>query len=260
MKFVKHLLLFLMALSMVTCMIACDYSPAAGHGTPAEDYPLFSMVMVGVVGGESGGFVNRLEEDAYGRILFEFSLGNLLNTYYDNGIRGYGICQKIEDGCAFYYEDIFYIGARTVKEIDENEIEDLKKRNDWDNEPNEIKTLAKIKSYTDPFEDNILDISKKEVNTALNSFGMIMGLDNKVLEKYDISYSCKDVEGKTLYYIATGENRYGNDASKTSKLYAMIIDPNAEATENSIVQIEDPYNCVDALREFKQANGWMPQC
>ena len=258
MKLLKRLLLFLIVFSLLACLVACDIVPAAGHGAPAEDYPLFSMVMVGVVGGESKGYVKRMEEDAYGRIFFEFAIGNLLNVYYDHGIRGYGICQKIEDGYAYYYEDIFYVGARTLEEIDADALEALKQRNDWNTEPNDIKVLAKIKSYTNPYEDNILNISKSELDSARNTFGRIMGLDSNALEEYDIDYSCKDADGKILYYIATGE-KYGDYASQTSKLYAIIMDPNTAATENSIVQIEDPYDCADVLQAFKQANGWKPQ-
>lgn len=251
MTFFKRIVLFLLILSLLIVLAACDAVPTAGHGTPAEDFPLFSMVMVGVVGGESAGYVRRLEEDAYGRILFEFALGNLLNPYYDNGIRGYGICQKIEDGYAYYYEDIFYVGARTVEEIEEDRIEELKQINDWDQELQPERPLARIKSFTDRYEDNILDISKKEVQAALNTFGTVIGLDSKTLKQYDISYSCRDAEGKVLYYIATRESN-----SKTSKLYAIIIEPNTQATENSIIQIEDPYNCRDTMRKFKELNEW----
>lgn len=61
-------------------------------------------------------------------------------------------------------------------------------------------------------------------------------------------------------YIATGENRYESGNSKTSKLYAIIINPNAQATENSIIQIEDPYNSRDVLKKFKELNDWkIPQ-
>ena len=256
MTFVKRFIPFLWILSLLITLIACDAVPTAGHGTPAEDFPLFSMVMVGVVGGESAGYVKRLEEDRYGRILFEFALGNLLNSYYDNGIRGYGICQKIEDGYAYYYEDIFYIGARTVEEIEEDSLEELKKINDWDQALQSEKPLARIKSFTDRYEDNILDISNKEVQAALDTFGTVMALDSTALKQYDISYSCRDADGKVLYYIATGENRYEIGSSETSKLYAIIIDPNAQATESAIIQIEDPYNCRDTMRKFKELNEW----
>jgi hypothetical protein len=256
MTFLKHVVLFVLMLSLLTTLAACDAVPTAGHGTPAEDFPLFFMVMVGVVGGESAGYVKRLEEDAYGRIFFEFALGNLLNPYYDNGIRGYGICQKIEDGYAYYYEDVFYVGAKTVEEIEEDRIEELKQINDWNQELQSEKPLARIKSFTERYDDNILDISKKEVQAALNTFGTVMGLDSKTLKQYDISYSCRDADGKVLYYIATGENRHESGSSKTSKLYAIIIDPNTQATGNAILQIEDPYDCLDALREFKAMNGW----
>lgn len=260
MAFIKRIAHFLLILSVLSTLVACDAVPTAGHGTPAEDFPLFSMVMVGVVGGESAGYVKRLEEDAYGRIFFEFALGNLLNPYYDNGIRGYGICQKIEDGYAYYYEDVFYVGAKTVEEIEEDRIEELKQINDWDQELQSEKPLARIKSFTERYDDNILDISKKEVQAALNTFGTVMSIDSKTLKKYDISYSCRDADGKVLYYIATGENRHEIGNSKTSKLYAIIIDPNTQATENSIIQIEDPYNCQDVLRKFKELNDWkLPQ-
>ena len=254
-KMISILLLAVMALSLV----ACDFVPTAGHGTPAEDFPLFSIIKVGVVGGESSGYVKRLDEDAYGRILFEFRVANLVSSYYDNGISGYGISQKIEGSEAYYYEDIFYIAASNHTLIDEEAIETLKQTNDWAKEPDKSKPLAKVKSFTNRFEENILDIDKAELQDALSAFGNVLGLNSDELKKYEIMQSCRDADGKTLFYVATGEKNGQDNPSENCKLYAIIIDPDGDASEKSILQIENPYSCVDILRKFKQDNEWNPQ-
>ena len=197
----RHIKYMLSILIIVATMlpIACDYVPTAGHGTPAEDFPLFSIIKVGVVGGESSGYVKRLDKDAYGRILFEFRVANLVSSYYDNGISGYGISQKIENDEAYYYEDIFYIAASDHSLIDEEAIETLKRTNDWAKEPDKSKPLTKVKSFTDRFEENILDIDETELQSALSTFGDVLRLNSDELKKYEIKQSCRDADGRTLF-------------------------------------------------------------
>ena len=255
-SFSKMLFSTLLLLSLAITMFSCDFEPTAGHGTPEEDFPLFTMVAVNVVGGESTGFVNRLEEDDYGRIFFDFAVGNLLNPYFDSGIDGYAICQKIEDGYAYFYEDDCYIGAGLIKSITEEDIENLKENNDWEKEPNEHRSLSKVKSFTDSYDTNFFDIQKSEEENAKKHFGELNKISKNELKSYDICSSCRDENGKTLFYMASGPDRYKKGASQTSKLYAIIIDENGKATEKSILKIEDPYNCKEELKDFKLQNGW----
>lgn len=254
MKKIKFLALILLSVILLT---SCDFSPTAGHGTPKEDFPLFSIVMVGTVGGEGIGVVGRTEEDEYGRILFQFSIGNLMNSYF-NGLRGYGICQKIDGEYAYYYDDFWYIGATQFEDISEDDIIRLKETNDWGKEIDESKPLSKVKSFSKAYETNLFDISEKEEESAMELFGELKNISDDKLENYDISYSCRDSSGKTLFYIATGEDRYAEEAYKTSKMYAIIVDENGVAEEKSILDIEDPYNCAAEVSAFKIANGWKP--
>ena len=133
---------------VMLCFVSCDFHPTAGLGTDESDYPLYSIVMVGAVGGESAGHINRIEEDDYGRVLFEFGIGNLLNSYF-KGLKGYGICQKIDDEYAYYYDTYWCVfgGHNIAEDLSEEDISALKELNDWNNPLNEDAQYAKIKSY-----------------------------------------------------------------------------------------------------------------
>lgn len=266
MKFLKtKLLIFkylaiLLLFSMIISFTSCDVPPTAGHGTPKEDFPLFTMVAVSVVGGESVGYVIRMEEDEYGRIFFEFCVGNLLGWYYDHGIDGYGICQKIEDGYAYYYEDFCYVGAQSLEDIDSEAVEELKEINDWGKEPNNTKVLSKVKSFEKHYETNFFNISNKEEENAAKHFESIEGVSRKDFEDFDVYHSCRDSNGKTLFYIALSKKflEEGGPDSSESEIYAIIIDTDGSASETSILKIDDPYNCRNELRDFKLRNGWKP--
>lgn len=245
-------------MSIVLFSTACDFVPTAGHGTPKEDFPLFTMIATSVVGGENAGYVHRIAEDKYGRILFDFGIENLLSWYY-GGIEGYGICQKIENGYAYYYEDVSYIGAESLEIIDSEDIEELKKINDWDKALDNSKTLTKVKSIEKRYEDNVFDISESEESNALELFGNTHGISNNELKNYEIRSSCRDINGKTLFYIAVAID-FGEDGRpESSELYAVIVDVDNDLSETAILKIDNPYDCAEQLRTFKLQNEWVPR-
>ena len=253
----KRVACVFLTLVLVLSFVACDYTPTAGHGTSKNDFPLFTIAMVGTVGGEGIGYVKRLEEDSYGRIFFEFAIANLMNPYF-NGLRGYGVCQKIEDEYAYYFEDVWYTGATQVDKITEEEKTMLKEVNDWNKEIDGSKTLTKVRSFSKRYETNIFDISDKEMKNALELFAELKNISDDDIESYEIQYSSRDSEGKTLFYIATGEDRYGKEAYKTSKMFAIIVDENGDVSERSVLEINDPYNCATEMSAFKAENAWTP--
>ncbi|MBQ8475304.1 MAG: hypothetical protein IJ499_06580 [Clostridia bacterium] len=247
---------------VMLCFVSCDFHPTAGLGTDESDYPLYSIVMVGAVGGESAGHINRIEEDDYGRVLFEFGIGNLLNSYF-KGLKGYGICQKIDDEYAYYYDTYWCVfgGHNIAEDLSEEDISALKELNDWNNPLNEDAQYAKIKSYKERFDANLFNITDEETDNALTLFGKITGITEGEMQKTNenievrIGRSCRDSEGKTLFYVAVGD-RYAQDDTVKNELYAVLINADGSATDDSILKIEDPYNCQDELAVFKEENDW----
>ena len=116
--------------------------------------------------------------------------------------------------------------------------------------------MAKVKSYSRVDGRNIFNIKEKEEKRAKDLFFKIKNIPDSDTDNYRILRSCRDSSGKTLFFIATGETDQTEELKKNSKMYAIIVDENGLATEGSILDIIDPYNCSKEMHEFKQSNGW----
>ena len=120
-----------------------------------NDPDLHSIALESIIGTYSYNMneVLRIEEDAYGRVLFAFYGGNMFRTL--NGqedVLAIVIAQKTDSDFAYYYDSINasaiyvdWLNERLTLNLlesyfDEEEIEELKAKNDW-NKPINDKLL-----------------------------------------------------------------------------------------------------------------------
>ena len=103
MQYEKRIAVIAAVLSLL--LIFAAFSPPAYQG---KDRGLYTAAIFSVVGwGEIGAMTERLEEDDYGRILFEYSVLN--DAFFSDAekarVIAYVIVQKMNDELVWFYED-----------------------------------------------------------------------------------------------------------------------------------------------------------
>ena len=174
--------------------------------------------------------VQVIENDSYGRVLFEYKTRNYI---FDEKTTVYVICQKRDFDYVYYYEDICYSFILD----EENNFETLKEQNDWDCELNESKMSRRSNDIT--FDLTIMSHSK---------------LDRQIIkEKYCTNNKVKETDIKEFvlvdYDSAGNALRY---VYHNGKKTFFIVD-----SEYNIVLLEitEDFDFSD-LAEFKRNNGW----
>ena len=202
--------------------------------------------------------IGILETDQYGRILF----------YYHEGLGptgcGYAIMQKEQDGYAYYYEDDCAIGAiddwngngpMTHEEwFTQEEIDALKKLNDWDQPLNEDKCTKKEiitrkgKSKIQPSDSDYTRAAK----ACFDQSDVVYTMDTSVgYERFFTS----DAYGREIHYLCCSKKR--SSGSYEYFDIAVIFNPDGTfSRDTGVVMIEDMGNYQEALKELKRNNDW----
>ncbi|MEF9990097.1 MAG: hypothetical protein RR716_06260, partial [Christensenellaceae bacterium] len=76
--------------------------------------------------------IEILETDQYGRTLFTYRGDASRYDGYADTLYIYAICQQVKDKNVYYYEDYFYILADSADSFYSEDINELKKINDWE--------------------------------------------------------------------------------------------------------------------------------
>lgn len=256
--FFKYLITILIAICTI-CLSSCEtiskyvfYRPGTLGRT--EFYEAFYIIDVNVPAFNSyltdaNRFdkVELIEIDEYGRSMFRYlsHVGTVSGDWkWKTYLTTLVICQKTENGRAYYYADFCWLGkasdqSREFAEFTADEITLLKERNDW-NEP-----LDSTKMRSGLYKGN-RDITS--VRDGVNFPERISGY----LELEDDENRCivyhpleKNESGAQVIWVRVDENQY------------FCI----QNFRNYSIQACEPFdgdilNCQEALHEFKEKYGF----
>ena len=260
----------LIVLLAILLLRACSYNGYGGEHT--DLYTVAVNNVFGLWGHCSNGEVSYdpvieiLETDEYGRVLFFY------DEYYDDSIDptiDYGmafvIMQKSEDGYVYYYQDACYAPyfdtqddfATVMERVDPTLLEELKARNDWNEELDESKcTAAKLQKKKPKGQ---LGMDKYDFNRVVYTYAKANGYQgNDKSTCQFFKYCNSDATGKELYYVycmSADDDGNGGTVYGTY-VYAIIVNPDESIPENAIVEIPDPTESYELIKALKEQAHW----
>lgn len=221
-----------------------------------KDPELHSVALESIVGSRSDRMneVFRIEEDSYGRVLFAFFGTNLYWTF--NGredILAIVIAQKTDGDFVYYYDSVNVMAVSVdqlnerltlnllVSYFDEEDIEELKVKNDW-NKPINDKLL---------FETKVT--RKKTCEVQVRELQPYEELLKGVIHSgFEQCYG-KDRNG---YMLLSVVSRTSNYSSRTFTVNLMIVNKNHELiSPDAVMRVTDIFD-MEAIKRFKEENGW----
>ncbi len=228
----------------------------------------------GVSGHSSNGEISYaptvlvLETDSEGRRLF----------YYQEDRNPYWhilITQKSDDERVYYYADDCYLSYPKGEEywsireeadvsdmvyecIPTEELSAFKTLNDWDQPINEAKCEStEILTRKSEGENNPGEARLEEYASAYyESIGRYIHPKNIDLARFS-DYVTRDSYGRELYIIESRVEDYGIK-SETTYYYnlLMVIMPDGSCDTSTIIQVDNPHECRDAVKQIKADNNW----
>lgn len=243
---------------LISTLTGCNLLLPTGYrGEHPALYTEAVNSLLSVLGWHSHGDsrVKIMEEDAFGRVLFSYYDDN--SYYCGEDIIGYLICQKVDETYVYYYPDYNYI-LNEWNHLDipfsEEEIEDLKTKNDWGKEINEEKFI-KYEITRKKKKPNV-KIERKDYQVLINKVAMDHGRIVDESKAYPSTvYLTSDSYGRMLYYV---EVDHHNIREKDMEfILAIIFNPDGSYDEETcVLELNDFYHEQDRLNEFKELNGW----
>jgi len=209
-----------------------------------------------------------MEEDAFGRVLYFYKVGSSIardEIYGDGSIFAFLIMQKSNDEYVYYYSDINFIvrkrpetipysvgGAALLEEvlktIPNEEVEELKAKNDWGKPIDESKCikvkLARInRHYTEEYAGRHL--VPQSIMQEVYDKMCINGSPNIGVF---FRYLTSDDYDRHIYFFRTSDK----DWKLTNSYVVMFkLDGSYE-----IAEIVDLWNYQEELIAFKEGNNW----
>lgn len=224
MKLKKGIIIICM-LFLTIVITGCSgwYSPKTGYLTRFIERTVPYTISI------PPGHVNIIEEDSYGRILFD---------YDDHGISVVAVCQNTDcDSICYYYEDIHAVTVESLNDITEEQIERLKKVNDW-----EAPLQTEKMTYYNEFECQY--------------------------PNYELATEILQTEYDYADDVFPGDRGFRNNEKHI--LFAEIDDPLTEERKNiilfiseeqsgivyEIVELKSRYQYHAELKKLKEKYGW----
>lgn len=177
----------------------------------------------------------ELEEDSYGRVLYTYVTFNIVSEKEEKALI---ICQQMEGDYVYFYEDMCFL----IGEYSEEDIEQLKERNDWE------KTLDYDK-MTKREEVISLDhclIMRSELDywAVKEACCEAVGISKSQVNDLDLCYA--NEKGYKLYFLPLqteeGLEKYWVISDLEYNIYAAPID--------------EDLNNIESLIELKKESGW----
>ena len=183
--------------------------------------------------------IKVIERNNSGKILFSYTE----RCFHDRKLSYSAllVCQKSENENVYFYPNSYYIKQKdlynnSAPSFTAEEIEHVKDINDWNAEFD----LAKCAKRQNVIAKNTLYISKA---TYSNSFS---GIDDSIKNSVDWEL------------FTTSNNNVQLFCSYNQDSYYIAIAENKEFLK--AIKIENPYDCINQIKQFKQENGWDDLC
>ncbi len=254
------MILFILLIVFLSFYACHPVEPYVYSGNDADLYTEAIYSILGADGMRKGLhgyldiFLDVIDQDEYGRRLFAYSEGFIINSYPSFLF----VSQKTENGMVYYYPDYnFIISDESQSSQDEevssenandkqkswwkldfpdNQIDELKQVNDWGKEINIEKCISQVvvQQKEDP-------LNKTDKNALYEEFLGEHRNDGYVY----VIYSTKDDEGKLLYYM--------RDRLDSVHDYRMLI---VDGDAHYCQKITDPTAYQEELAAFKREHNW----
>jgi len=207
----------------------------------------FSMAIYSLLGvsGRDTDKIEILEIDEYGRVLFSFYSSEILFGG-EKGIYSIMVCQKTDEKNTYFYPDYQFVFANSEEKISEQDINLLRRRNDWGKELDESK-MVKVKNTE----------KKRNVGSSISSREkkIFEGLIDFETRMVILTRLGMDKEKRNLYYVSVRdkENDYAFE-----RAYILILNEDNTFDGNVCLQeVKNPWNYQDQLKAFKELNDWV---
>ena len=185
-------------------------------------------------------FIETLDEDNYGRILF---------SYNENMVYSWLIIQKVDGGYAYFYPYYNFILTSLEHnwEFTIEEMEALKEANSWNQPMSDISEFERVPivrlKEEGPTPHEILVEAYSEL------FPHVQNVNRRNIS-YRMNFLRMDRYGRAVYF--TGIRIDGNRMD-----YAVLFQPDHSFDlETGVLEITDMNNYQTVLRLFMEANGW----
>jgi|GEM_PF-2567958 hypothetical protein len=248
----KKIIECLIMIVLIPLTVSC-HDPNIYRGIDPE---LYSVALESIIGTSSYEMdeVLRIEEDAYGRVMFAFYGENMFRTLNgQDDVLAIVIAQKTDGDFAYYYDsnNVIAIYVDWLNEkltlnllesyFDEEEIEKLKAKNDW-NKPINDKLLFR----TEVTRKKTCEVHPKELRPYENF------LEGDANYNFIQCYG-KDRNGNKLVSVMTLlTESYGGPFA----IYLLIVDQSHKLiSPNAVMRVTDIFDMV-AIKRFKEVNGW----
>lgn len=225
----KILCCFVLIVLMLT---SCSTFSEKGMLAATGSYAVPGMSVGNIKGTEV--VCNILDEDQYGRIIFEFECNNVITQKREKAIV---IVQKYTEKTVWFYEDVCYL----IEAYQQFNVGTLKEQNDWDKPLNEAKMTSRVYNVTfDLFVQRGSNVKPYDLRA-------------KVADKLSIAEEYLDSclldatkNGADLYWFSA-------NVDGESRMYYVISDGGDNV---KLHLISDTDSFIDELWMFKAEVGW----
>lgn len=240
-----------MIIILVGCLSGCAYEGYSGDYLDLYTVAINSVLWLNGYSWGADYFcdaeIEIIEEDSFGRKMF---------TYYE---RYYGgskisfsaliICQYSNENEVFYYEDVNFVVKEQelyildIKDFEEEEIEKLKKANDWNKEIAFEKCIKKeIENFKPaiPYEEEI-------INEITNEFQLKHGE-----YKLFLDFLTRDSNGSN--FIIYGYVRFGDE--RDIAFIGLVQEDEEGIKEINYLRPLNVFDYKAEFVEFKERNNW----
>ena len=255
----KKMMIFFLILLLLTMFSSCHYGAYYFVDSLEKGAFLVAGYNIPGVGNGYDIQVKLLEEDSYGRKMYQFSCLCYDAEFYQDGysnevkpsinLRAYVISQKETKKGVYYLDSICYIIRLSWSDFTDEVIEEFKVINQWEHELDTSKLSYRPYPNSnlggidvDPLFDEVEDAYEQHTgNVATNG-------------NVYIQYVCNDSSGKCLAFV--------REYDETSEKYAYVIvvspsDSGKENLEYYITELDDFYQQNDAVKALKEEAGWV---
>ena len=231
---------FLLALLLIVFLSGCLYDMR--YSDLYQQVSSNVLCTNGVYDGQSIE-IDVLEEDSYGRQLFQYSMYVAATSQYER-ICVVAIRQKATLRDVYFYEDAGFLVAEDFSAIDQRAVAELNLRNDWENPLQQEKMSKRRIDAPRHFLDDASAIFREAV--SIQAGASISG-----------NYVDADGKGRILYYFYVYQKSEEGGRQAEERSYIAIFNEDGTYDPNTwLAELEDIYAYQEQLHALKLANGW----
>ena len=252
----KYGLLVLLLAVMLLLSSCIDPAPEWELTSEELRYACCAHAIPGMHSDYFDGQIWLMETDVCGRTLIKYRAFDEVTRWWTNA---YVICQRITDTQVFFYEDICYLiekreeqtedgysgAARGTVSVSNEQIAELKARNDWDLPINEEKMATRTVTAENIWGTSYIYTGERYKTEFVKALETVLETD-----VYTIVFQDADGTGHEIYYVDTMDFRQ----------YMVMVSHDSTADDGKqivLFEIENEVLDRDAYVAFKKANGWV---